>query len=133
MNVMIRCGCMLGFVALLAGCAPQENAASSARPIETNHTSFNATGAPTVAFHVPDMMCAEGCGTKVQEVLSEQPGAKEVLVDFDTKSASVAIEQDKFDAEAAIASLVDHGFDNSSLVANTSTNANAAPESTTAE
>ena len=69
-----------------------------------------------VELNVPDMMCAEGCGAKVKEILSEQPGAKEVIVDFDAKTATVAIEGGgKFDANAAVAALVDHGFKNSSV------------------
>ena len=39
-------------------------------------------------------MCPDGCGEKVKEILSEQPGAKEVVVDFDTKTATVAVEDD---------------------------------------
>jgi len=61
------------------------------------------------------MMCPESCAVKVKEILSEQPGAKEVVVDFDSKTATVAIEEGKFDADAAIAALVDHGFDHSTL------------------
>jgi copper chaperone CopZ len=78
--------------------------------------AFNVAGAPTVEFNAPDMMCPEGCGEKVKEILAEQPGAKEVLVDFDHKVAKVAVEDpSKFDANAAVAALVDHGFSNSSL------------------
>jgi copper chaperone CopZ len=77
--------------------------------------AFNVEGAPTVEFSVPDMMCPESCAVKTKEILSEQPGAKEVVVDFDSKTATVAIENGKFDAEAAIAALVDHGFEHSTL------------------
>ena len=76
---------------------------------------FNVAGAPTVEFSVPDMMCPEGCGEATKAILSEQPGAKEVLVDFDAKTATVAIEDGKFDAAQALAALVDHGFDHSTL------------------
>ena len=77
--------------------------------------AFNVAGAPTVEFNVPDMMCPEGCGAKTKEILSEQPGAKEVVINFDAKTATVAIEEGKFDPDAAIAALVDHGFENSTL------------------
>jgi copper chaperone CopZ len=76
---------------------------------------FNVGGAPTVEFSMPDMMCPEGCGEKTKEILSEQPGAKEVVIDFESKTATVAVEEDAFDAEAAIAALVDHGFEHSTL------------------
>ena len=60
---------------------------------------------------MPDMMCPEGCGAKTKEILSEQPGAKEVVINFDAKTATVAIDEGKFDADAAVAAMVDHGFD----------------------
>ena len=80
--------------------------------------AFNPTGAPTVEFTVPDMMCEEGCAAAVKEILSEQPGAKDVRVDFEAKLATVAIEMDKFDSKLAIAELVDKGFANSQLKTN---------------
>lgn len=64
------------------------------------------------------MMCAEGCGAKVHEILTEQPGANSVRVDFESKAASVEGEPGVFDPQAAIDALVDHGFDNSTIVAN---------------
>lgn len=85
-------------------------------------------GPPMAEFSVPDMMCAEGCGAKVKEILSGQPGAKEVVVDFDAKSAKVAIGSDgKFDANAAVAALVDHGFKNSAIKSGDSQPAAAKP------
>jgi copper chaperone CopZ len=100
---------------LSEGCSrvdsPTANTSAAITP-----TEFNAIGAPTVAFNAPDMMCPDGCGEKVKEILSEQPGAKEVIVDFEAKSATVAIDKDgPFDAGAAVAALVDHGFKNSSV------------------
>jgi copper chaperone CopZ len=80
----------------------------------------------TVEFSVPDMMCPEGCGAKVKEILSQQPGAKDVVVDFPAKKAIVAVDKDKFDAKQAIAALVDHQFKNSAL----STAVASAPEAT---
>jgi copper chaperone CopZ len=76
---------------------------------------FNPTGAPTVEFTVPDMMCEEGCAAAVKEILSKQRGAKDVRVDFEAKTATVAIEEGKFDSQLAIAELVDKGFDKSQL------------------
>lgn len=74
------------------------------------------------------MMCEQSCAKKVKEILSGQPGAKEVVVDFDSKTAKVAVEKDgKFDANAAIAALVDHGFKNSALKPSASQSAVAKP------
>ena len=103
----------LGLVTLaiaLGGCGSKIDTSES-----TTVASFNVAGAPTVEFEVPDMMCEASCAVKVKEILSEQPGAKEVVVDFDSKTATVAVDEDAFDAQAAIAALVDHRFDNSKL------------------
>jgi copper chaperone CopZ len=109
------CLCLLSLSFSLVGCSnatnvPADTSAKSATPV-----AFNVAGAPTVEFSAPDMMCPESCAVKVKEILSEQPGAKEVVVDFDSKTATVAVEEGKFDADAAIAALVDHGFDHSTL------------------
>ncbi len=109
---MNRCMYIFAFVIMVTGCARQS--AVSTDEVATA-VAFNVDGAPTVEFSVPDMMCPEGCGAKTKEILSEQPGAKEVVVDFDAKTATVAVEKGEFDAEAAIAALVDHGFEHSTL------------------
>lgn len=113
---MIRYAFAALFVAMFAGCQQQPVPMPKATSDAVKATSFNVAGAPTVEFSAPDMMCPEGCGTKVKEILSEQPGVKEVVVDFDSKTATVAIDKDgKFDANTAVAALVDHGFKNSTL------------------
>src|SRR5215210_7133030 len=107
----------IGFVAVMilaAGCSQSSQPAGDLSK-STTPVSFNTAGAPTVEFTVPDMMCPEGCGAKVKEILAEQPGAKDVLVDFPAKTAKVAVDKDKFDARQAIAALVDHQFKNSAL------------------
>ena len=101
--------------AALAGCAQPNAETTASKDDETTAVAFNVAGAPTVEFNVPDMMCPEGCGEKTKEILSEQPGAKEVVINFDAKTATVAVETDKFDADAAIAALVDYGFEHSTL------------------
>jgi copper chaperone CopZ len=110
----------------LVGCSRQAERIPTSNSNSVNATAFNVANAPTVQFSAPDMMCPEGCGEKVKEILSEQPGAKEVIVDFDAKTATVATEGDgKFDANAAVAALVDHGFKNSSVKSDSATTANA--------
>jgi copper chaperone CopZ len=103
------------FCALMTGCSEHKQSTAK-QEIVAMPVAFNASGAPTVEFSVTDMMCPEGCGEKVKEVLSHQPGAKEVLVDFEAKKVKVAVDDSgKFDANAAVAALVDHGFANSSV------------------
>jgi copper chaperone CopZ len=107
----------IGFATILLlalGCS-QANSPTSDVSKSTTPVSFNPAGAPTVAFSVPDMMCPEGCGAKVKEILSGQPGAKDVVVDFPNKTAIVAIEKGKFDEKQAVAALVDHQFKNSTV------------------
>lgn len=101
---------------LLVGCQKSESGQMAGSPADAvTAVAFNVDGAPTVQFDVPDMMCPQSCAVKVHEILSEQPGVKDAVVDFDGRLATVAIEPGKFDADAAIAALVDHGFDHSKL------------------
>jgi copper chaperone CopZ len=106
----------IAVLSLCVGCSRVEPSATDSAASKATPAVFNESGAPTVVFNAPDMMCPEGCGAKVKEILSGQPGAKEVLVDFDAKTATVAIDKDaNFDSDAAVAALADHGFKNSSL------------------
>jgi copper chaperone CopZ len=101
---------------LLVGCQKSESGQTAGSPADTvTAVAFNVEGAPTVEFDMPDMMCPESCVKQTHEILSKQPGVKDVVVDFDTKTATVAIEPGKFDADAAIAALVDHGYDNAKV------------------
>ena len=102
------------FVAFVAGVGASSQEASIGQE-STTPVSFNAAGAPTVEFDLPDMMCEDGCAWTVNDILSKQPGAKDVRVDFEAKTATVAIEAGTFDSQLALAELVDKGFDNSTF------------------
>jgi len=123
----------IGLVTFAAGCSHQMGDAPSSSANSVTPVSFNTAGAPTVEFSVPDMMCPEGCGAKVKEILSEQPGAKDVLVDFPAKTAKVAIDKDKFDVKQAVAALKDHQFKNSALKDANTTAADPKPQSADAK
>jgi copper chaperone CopZ len=112
---MNRFAFTLIFLSSLTGCAQQSVDTSVSSGDETTAVAFNLGGDPTVEFNVPDMMCPEGCGEKTKEILAAQPGAKEVVIDFEAKTATVAVDKDKFDVDAAIAALVDYGFEHSTL------------------
>ena len=113
-NTMLRITFAGLIVLAVVGCSKPAAQAPVAKESITP-AAFNTAGAPTVEFTVPDMMCPEGCGVKVKEILSSQPGAKDVLVEFETKTAKVAIDKDKFDTKQALAALVDHQFKQSAL------------------
>ncbi len=115
MTLIVRLTCLVCFMSALAGCSTDSTNVSVVPTSNVGAAAFNVTGAPTVAFSVPDMMCPEGCGVKVKEILSEQPGAKDVIVDFDSKTATVAVDPGQFDSTAAVAALVDHQFNHSTL------------------
>jgi copper chaperone CopZ len=117
--VMARYLAFVGLVIMAVGCS-QSGRPTGDVSVSTTPVSFNTGGSPTVEFSVPDMMCPEGCGAKVKEILSQQPGAKDVLVDFPAKTVKVAVDKDKFDAKQAVAALVDHQFKNSTLKDGTS-------------
>ena len=76
---------------------------------------FNVEGAPTVEFSVPDMMCEHSCVPTVRETLAAQPGVKDVKVELESKTATVAVDKDAFDADAAVAALVDLQFTETKL------------------
>jgi len=126
-KIMLRTTLVCLSLTLIAGCSETATQAPTVDSAAVTKTSFNASGAPTVEFSVPDMMCSEGCGMKVKEILSQQPGAKDVVVDFPAKKAIVAVDKDKFDAKQAIAALKDHQFKNSVLSSASTATAEATP------
>ena len=83
---------------------------------EATAVAFNLDGAPTTQIHVPDMMCEIACPPAVKEVLTAQAGVKDVKIDFETKTATVAVDEASFDGEAAVAALVDYQFSNAKLL-----------------
>ena len=112
---MVRAIVFVISLTIISGCGEREREVERTYTESVTAASFNQAGAPTVEFSVPDMMCPEGCGAKTKEILAGQPGAKDVRIDFDAKTAIVAVEEGAFDAEQAVAALVDHGFDHSTL------------------
>jgi copper chaperone CopZ len=112
---MVRILVVFTWVAAVVGCSHSASDAPQATTAQVTATVFNSAGAPTVQFSVPGMMCETSCAVKTKEILSKVPGARDVVVDFPTKTATVAIEEGKFDTQLAIAELVDHGFDHSTL------------------
>ena len=104
---------MMLVLALIAiGCADEQ---SSVTLQSKRQVTFNAAQLPTVDFTLPDMMCEEGCAEAVEDILTRQSGVRDVRVDFDAKTATVAVDEQSFDSQQAIAALVDKGFDNSAL------------------
>ena len=105
---------------MIAGCKEAadkagEPAVESSEQVTATPAAFNVAGAPTVEFSVPDMMCEFSCAPKVREVLAAQEGVQDVQVDLEGKRATVAVDEAKFDADAAIAALVDVQFVNTKL------------------
>jgi copper chaperone CopZ len=76
---------------------------------------FNEEGAPTVDFSVPGMHC-ESCVAHVESILAEQPGVKDVEVNLEALTAKVAVDENEFDGEKAVAALVDMQFDEAKLI-----------------
>jgi copper chaperone CopZ len=108
---MFRVLIIAASAAVVAGCSQPVGEPAG----QLTAASFNTAGAPTVVFSVPDMMCPEGCAVEVKEILAKQPGAKDVLVDFEGKTATVAIDEAEFDSAQALAALIDKQFTKSSL------------------
>jgi hypothetical protein len=117
---------------VLVGCNEAPTNEASVDKTEMTAASFNSEHAPTVEFDVPDMMCPDGCGVAVKGILSKQPGAKDVLIDFENKKAIVAIEEGEFDSDKALAALVDKQFTNSTVADEFGAKPSAAPSSDSA-
>ncbi|MCG8451355.1 MAG: heavy-metal-associated domain-containing protein [Pirellulales bacterium] len=102
-------------LAVVAGCNSQAPEPKSEKPAPFVLTSFNLEEAPTVTLNVPDMHCQYSCAPKVFETLVVQPGVKDVKVELESKTATVAFDAEAFDAEATIAALADVQFTNTTL------------------
>jgi copper chaperone CopZ len=127
---LLSCLACLALSFPICGCTEATNSPAGISAESATPVSFNTAGAPTIAFSVPDMMCPEGCGVKTKQILAEQSGVKDVMIDFESKTATVAIEEGAFDSNAAIAALVDHGFDHSTLKEGTANKPIAKPQAT---
>jgi copper chaperone CopZ len=99
---MKKCIAFAALALLATGCQSEHSTAPKA--------------ANTVVFSVPGMMCEESCAKQVNKALAAQPGVKEVEVDFEARRAMVVVDRQQFNADAAIATLVDYQFTNSKLV-----------------
>lgn len=101
-------------VAGLASCIRvEDNSEPAATGEKTPATPASAmslkapVGGKLITLSVEGMSCQFNCAPKVQETLAGVEGVKEVEVDFATKKAVVAVQDEKFDAtqlETALAS-----------------------------
>ena len=91
---------------LLTGCGSCDSGGSD---------SSSSGSVSTVVMNVPEIHC-ESCAAKVTEVLSEHPGVNGVTVDVESKRATVSVDQEVFDSEAALAELEDYQFSGSQIV-----------------
>ena len=102
---------LLTAVLMVMGCSSEKVKVATEEPAtEVVVAAFNTEGAPTIAFSVPDMMCEDSCVPTVEKTLAEQPGVKDVDVDLESKTATVAVDEGAFDADKAVAALVDLQF-----------------------
>lgn len=64
----------------------------------------------SVVLNVQEMMCAEGCGKKVEGILAKAPGVKQATVDFEAKEARLTVDEGTFDASQVVAELKTAGY-----------------------
>ena len=86
------------FVLVTLGCQNQLD-------LQSTETTF-----AEVEFSVPNMVCEFSCAPTVEKTLAAQPGVKGVQIDVPSKTAKVTVDAQIFDAQAAIAALVDVQF-----------------------
>ncbi len=103
-------------LALASGCTQTTTVTSTAgQATVATAATFNAGGAPTIEISVPEMVC-EHCSQSVHEILAKQPGVKDVKVTLEKKVATVAVDEDEFHADEAIAALVDMQYKEAKLI-----------------
>jgi Cu+-exporting ATPase len=118
-SLLVLAGCGTSEIVSEMDGASVEHAmhASTTDTAETTTVAFNVADEPTCSFSVPGMMCEHGCAATVRQVLSEQPGVKEVNVEFESKLATVVVDEAEFDGQAVASLLEDeYGFEDTSLV-----------------
>ncbi|MCA9240800.1 MAG: heavy-metal-associated domain-containing protein [Planctomycetales bacterium] len=84
---------------------------------QATDVAFNTAGLPTVTFDVPAMHCEVMCVPKVRDTLARQVGVMDVKVDLESKTATVAVKKDLFNAEQAATALIDAEFPDSRVQA----------------
>lgn len=80
----------------------------------TGQIHFNSENLPTMALLVPTIEC-EGCAASVMSTLASVDGVEDVSVCVKSKTATLAIDQGSFDAEAAIAALAGNNHEGAEL------------------
>ena len=109
MRRLIICGLMA--LTLAMGCQSENVTSEKTEPAAVTLVEIDPANVEFVDFSVPGMHCEFSCAPKVREVLSAQPGVAEVEVDLPSKTARVKADRTQFDAEAAVAALIDVQFD----------------------
>ena len=112
---MYRCFVLAGVAAMLIGCQDTSAPEPGVSVEETTQTTFNEAGAPTIRIEVPGIHC-ESCVEQVTEALSSQSGVTDVIVSLEDKIATVAVDEETFDTDDAIATLVDYQFPESKVI-----------------
>lgn len=83
---------------------------------EVTEVAFNVADDPTVAIEVPGMHC-EACAASIEKTLVAEPGVKDIKLNVEKKTATVAIDESAFDTSKAIESLASAGWDEAEEVA----------------
>ena len=87
--------------------APSEPAAGG----ESNATSSLIDKSATkLVMSIEGMSCPLGCPPAVKSALESVEGVSDVVVDYDTKTATVSVDSSKFKKEVAVEALSHAGF-----------------------
>lgn len=87
--------------------APSEPAAEG----ESNATSSLIDKSTTkLVMSVEGMSCPLGCPPAVKSALESVEGVTDVVVDYDTKTATVSVDSSKFNKDVAVEALSHAGF-----------------------
>ena len=113
-TLLVLLGVMLGCQPAAdppAGGQPDSNATSAASTAPSGPTAqVDLSQTTRYVFAIDGMQCAVACPPRVKESLAAVPGVAQVVVDYDTRTATVQADPAAFDQTVAVQALTDAGF-----------------------
>ena len=110
----------LGVIVLLVGCQTKQDqkASSDANSVkEKNVAAIQVASLHTSTMTIEGMTCPIGCVKKIETELTNTPGVKKAVVNFEAKTASIEYDTDVINEEG-LAQVVTNSGDFTVHVAN---------------
>ncbi len=109
--------CLALLLILPLGCQPSgdkgdsnSTSADASTAIHGGSSAAENRNVTEFVFAIDGMQCAVACPPAVKGALESVPGVTDVVVNFESKQATVQANSAEFDQTAAVQSLTDAGF-----------------------